>query len=251
MANVTDIVNYYVNLLIIQYHNQPKAMATIQLFAEIMMANGVMLDVLEGYNLETAVGTQLDIIGKYEGVDRFYRELSLADYFSLETYTEAPPSTPPRYGFTDYAGYDTTPPNGTLIYSEIISANNMLVDAVFRQLIKLKILQNYLNHSCAAIDGGLYSFFGTAIRMEDMYGMHMVYFVTAAETALIVAALYKKVLPKPMAVGALIVSDIEGEMFAFTDYTGYESPFGYGFTDYADYDSVAGQVLLYDQITLM
>lgn len=251
MADITSTIEYYVNLLIIQYHNKPKAQATIRLFAEVLLANGIALDVRDGYDLETAVGVQLDVLGKYEGIDRFYRAFNPTDYFSLQTYTESTPTFPPRHGFTDYAHYLTDPPAGCLIYSEIISSNNRLVDDAFRTLIKLKIVQNYSNHSNGSIDESLFSFFGTSIRMEDSGNMHMVYFISSAIDALIQAILYKKVLPVPMAVGAVLVTGITGPMFALVDYTLVDSPFAYGLSTYANYASLDGQVLSYDQMTEM
>jgi len=249
MASVQEIIDYYVNLLIIQYHNKPKAQETIRLFADTMLASGVMLDVENGYNLDTAVGKQLDIIGKYEGVDRFYKDFDLTDYFGVQTYTEPAPTFPPRHGLTDYASYDTDPPKGTLKYSDIISFNAQLLDDAFRTLIKLKIIQNYSNHADGDIDDRLFALFGTGISMEDPQNMRIVYFITLAESALIDAIIYKKVLPRPMAVTGLIVSGTIGLVFGLTDYYGAApSTFGYGFSTYADYDSLSGTVLTYNNI---
>ena len=440
IPSVQSLIDYYVNLLIIQYHNQPKAQATIALFIQELLVNNLAFAVQNGYQLVPssdnpgAVGKQLDVLGKYEGIDRFYRQLDLEDYFSLIAYNEyinllahgltlefystntnvvftrnsvvspdgatdaasfvpdtgtvdhwlgqsggdtpitivagqafdmriyvkrigtglnryfwrawrspsaanycgvsvdlqagtvhvvtqgtgtvgsvsivplangwyeiqaldcvldGATTTPvgdggyagdmggagflpttsvagdgingfglwndqfiqntafaDRYGFTDYAGYGSTPPNGCLIYDEIIAGNHSLVDDAFRTLIELKIVQNYSDHSCASIDAGLYKFFGDTIRMEDMYYMRMAYFISGDITPLINAILFKKVLPRPMAVLGLIVSGITGDMFAMTDYSGYESPFGFGFTDYADYGTTPGQVLTYDMIAV-
>ena len=255
MADVSDLIDYYTNLLIIQYNGQPKAAATIALIAEVFLASGVMLDVQNGYDLDNAVGVQLDVLGKYQNIDRFYSAFDPVDYFSLETYTEAPPSTPPRYGFTDYAHYATDPPSGCLTYSEIVAVNGSLVDSCFRTLIYLRIIQNYSNYGDGDIDARLFALFGSSIRMEDMGHMRMAYFITTAiQTALIEAIIYKKVLPRPMAVLGLVVSDVTGPMFGFTDYTeiplGVSSPYAYGFSDYADYVSLSGQILSYDQMAV-
>ncbi len=98
--SLQDLINYYVNLLIVQYHNKPKAMATIQLLAETLIANNIFLQIENAFDVDTAIGKQLDILGKYAGVDRYYTVEDLENYFSLETYTEVPPSSPPRWGFT-------------------------------------------------------------------------------------------------------------------------------------------------------
>lgn len=63
--------SYYSNLLIMQYHSKPRAKATIEA-SVALLPDDLMQDVLRGFDVETAVGKQLDIIGSYVGVDRFY-----------------------------------------------------------------------------------------------------------------------------------------------------------------------------------
>ena len=67
MSTYTD---YYADLLILQYRTQPKARATISALTEEVISNGLLLDVINGFNLLTAVGKQLDILGKYIGLSR-------------------------------------------------------------------------------------------------------------------------------------------------------------------------------------
>lgn len=86
-----EIINYYANLLIIEYIGQPNAYATIQATAALFVMSQVPLSVLNGYNMNgTAVGVQLDILGKYAGVVRTGTginnqpiTLDDADFFSL------------------------------------------------------------------------------------------------------------------------------------------------------------------------
>ena len=63
--------SYYSNLLIMQYHGKPKAKATIEK-SVALLPDDIILDVINGFNIETAVGKQLDILGEYVGVDRYY-----------------------------------------------------------------------------------------------------------------------------------------------------------------------------------
>lgn len=65
-----DIKDYYANLLIIQYRNLPNARGTIESLVGESYADGISLDVLNAFDLETAVGQQLDILGKYIGLSR-------------------------------------------------------------------------------------------------------------------------------------------------------------------------------------
>lgn len=272
---VQELIDYYVNLLIIQYHDKPKARATIKLVVETLLMNGVMFDVLNGYSLESnadvwdvpgdvwdlpgdrwisgatveaAVGAQLDVLGKYEGVDRFYKDIELINYFAFTSYDEVDPDSQPKFGFSTYADFDDNEANGTLQYNDIITVNNRLIDDYFRIIIKLALLQNNMNHSHQAIDSGVYAFFGTSIRPESNGDMHMVYFLSSAITLIIQAIIAKKLLPRPMGVGMLIVTNLDQLAFGFGSYDGIESPYAYGFTDYADFDSVNGTIIQYDQI---
>lgn len=249
-ATIQQLVNYYVGLLIIQYRNKPKAQETIFFLASEFLCSAILLDIRDGYNLDDAVGVQLDVIGKYAGIDRYYRELTLIDYFSMPSYTDEPTS-PPQYGFETYATFATDNDlNGTLAYGDIVSSNNQLLDSFFRTIIRLKILQNTSNHSDESIDAGIWTIFGASVRPEESGVMKMAYFITSDTTPLINAAIYKKVLPRPMGVAALLVEDVTGDMFGFTDYSGFESPYAYGFSTYADYASLPGQILTYSQISL-
>lgn len=69
-ASSQDIKDYYANLLIIQYRNLPNARGTIESLVGESYADGISLDVLNAFDLETAVGQQLDILGKYIGLSR-------------------------------------------------------------------------------------------------------------------------------------------------------------------------------------
>jgi hypothetical protein len=84
-----ELIFYYRSLLIIQYNDKPKAIATIEALAEVGIMNLLPLDLYSAFDLDTAVGDQLDIIGKYVGVSRYGRTfensitLSDADFRSL------------------------------------------------------------------------------------------------------------------------------------------------------------------------
>lgn len=66
-----DIINYYANLLILQYIGKPKAYATIQALATMVIMNQLPTQVQNAFNMDgTAQGVQLDVLGKYVGVTR-------------------------------------------------------------------------------------------------------------------------------------------------------------------------------------
>lgn len=247
-ATIQSLINYYAGLLIIQYSDKPKAVAHIKLLAQTMLASAVMLDVLDGYNLDTAVGHQLDIIGKYAGVDRFWSQENLENYFSFTDYVEVNPTGPPKFGFCTYANYESFSWNGTLTYDEIVETQNALSDADFRILIKVAILQNTCDCGEGEIDEKVFAIFGNDIRPESFGDMKMFYFITTAITPLLQAIILKKLMPKPMAVLLTFVQQNSGLMFGFADYSGIIQAQEYGFSDYANYDTTPGQCLTYDQI---
>lgn len=65
-----DIIDYYANLLILQYKGKPNAYATIQAAVTPIIMDQLPDQVQNAFEIGTAVGVQLDILGKYVGVTR-------------------------------------------------------------------------------------------------------------------------------------------------------------------------------------
>lgn len=257
---VDELIDYYINLLIIQYSIQPKALATINILAEVVVASGIYFDVENAYNIDpdlgsTAVGDQLDVIGKYVGVDRFYTAIDLTDYFSLVTYSQALslPSSPPQFGMSDYANFNDFSYNGTLDYNDIITSENALSDSDFLTLIQFAILCNTMNYSAAAIDDTLWKIFGSQVRAETAGKMTISYFFTGPISTLLNTIIFKGLLPAPMGVEILIVQFINNLMFGLTNYAESDhsaySAFAYGFSTYSNYATLPGKTLTYSQIS--
>lgn len=77
--------SYYSNLLIMQYHNKPKAKATIEATVGLL-PDDLIMEVINGFDIETAVGKQLDILGEFVGVDRYYLVDNQAELLNDEDY---------------------------------------------------------------------------------------------------------------------------------------------------------------------
>lgn len=251
MADITDIVDYYSNLLILQYNDLPKATANIELLSSTFLASGVAIDVLNAYNIDpslgpTAVGKQLDVMGKYAGVTRYYSTLNLQNFFAMVPSVEAPspPTSPPAFGYDTAAGYPTSDDfNGTLICADIVTNTNALVDKDFLKLIQLAVKNNNSDYSFATISEDIYDVLGPSIVPETNGFMNLVYFFRTAMTTLLQAIIQKGLLPRPMGVGCIAVTGLNPNTFAFTDAAGYESPWGYGFSTCSNYGSLVGQVI--------
>lgn len=65
-----EIIDYYANLLIIQYENKPRAAATIKTIIKNIVMDQLPSQIMNGFDVDTAVGVQLDTIGKYVGAKR-------------------------------------------------------------------------------------------------------------------------------------------------------------------------------------
>lgn len=66
-----EIIQYYADLLIMQYSEQPKAYDTVEAFVGPVIMDQLPLLVQAAFDVDTAVGVQLDTIGKYVGASRF------------------------------------------------------------------------------------------------------------------------------------------------------------------------------------
>lgn len=244
MALIDELIEYYTNLLIIQYNNKPKARATIEAVAAELLANAIYFDVEEGYNIETAVGVQLDTLGKYADIDRFYTGQEFENTFSFIIYDEvdAPPAD--RVGFADYTDFETKVGNW-LNYNKLLSNDLSLNDDDFRILLKLRIIQNNNNHSHQAIDAAIFQFFGTNLIPDSDGNMVMDYFVEDNNVAILDAAKQKDVLPRPAGVKLRYFIEKEFPFFGFATYDNLTPTDIAGFADYSDYDTKEGETLRY------
>lgn len=254
---LAELIAYYQNLLILQYNGLPKASASAALIAQTILSDNIVSQIEAAYNIApalapTAVGTQLDVIGKYVGINRYFSEIVLIDYSAMVTYSQhaSLPASPVAFGLETYAtfiaDYDY---NGTLQYKDVITIQNALSDASFLTLIQLAILRNNMNFSDKSIDKAMWVLFGSAIRPEEgNITMTMFYFFLGSQTTTIQAILAKNLLPKPMGVWLFYVIGITGPMFSMVTYALQTSPFGFGYSTYANYATLAGQVITYSMI---
>lgn len=245
-TTVEDLIDYYVNLLIIQYSSLPNATAMITLCISEMLANGIAFDVQEAYNLNTAVGVQLDVLGKYAGIDRFYQGQDLSGYFAFTNYSESVIPAD-KIGFSTYALFPNKP-GKWLNYDDVLSNTQALGDDDFRTLIRLKIIENNSNYSHEQIDEEMFNAFANGIRPDSVGNMQMFYFIQAQYAAIGAVAFQKGVLPKPMGVQLFAIQQTN-PFFGFGTYNSI-SPFITGFTTYASYGTKLGETLDYAKISV-
>ena len=252
MTLIEELKKYYADLLIVQFQ-MPKARAEIELYTSVLFpinqASGNLLikDVSDGFNVDTAVGKQLDIIGIYVGLTRFFLEVQFTDglYFGLPDYLDFNLPTDIA-GLADYSEFDTKD-GDTLTYDDIQNSQGTLPDDDFRLLLKLKIVLNHSNGSRRQISDSLFGAFGYDIQMDTGGAvMTMIYFYDESLQRLIGFAIDQDLLPKPAGVRLTSVV-VAGNYLCLSDYNTQESTIERltGLCDYVEYETKDGALLTY------
>lgn len=156
-----QLIEYYQDLLIAQYHDKPKAREIVKANIEEELCNLLEQKVKDAFDVDTAIGAQLDIIGKWVGIERIFKgqKYDSQAWFSLPRYNQKTNSF--MHGFSTYATFEEE--GGFLTYDFIIGTKNKLNDNDFRMLIKLKIIRNNVPHSPKPIDDAMYKLFADTL----------------------------------------------------------------------------------------
>lgn len=196
-----ELLNYYKNLLIIQYHNGTKAKATIDAYVNLLWANQVLRQIRDSFDVDTAVGEQLDVIGLWVGVDRYYflKPYDNHPWISLIEITGATDLLL-QGGYSEQSNFDTV--LGGFLTPDMASGSSRseLADAEFRTIIKLKIIKNSISHTCKNIDDAIYGLFGNDVYTTWDLDNHVLYYNYSASYQqywLLHLANKKNVLPCP------------------------------------------------------
>lgn len=203
-----ELLKYYSNLLIVQYNGKPKAKATIELLTWVMFANLIFLQIQNAFNWRMALKSQLDIIGKWVGVDKFYdgNLFGYQAWFSLIDWNKEPDVL--QGGFSTFENFDTLQ-GGFLGYDNISTAKNELSPDDFSRLIGLKIIKNNINHTAKIIDIAIWHYFDGNVYTEwDLPNKELIYHHTAGYTTFMQVAAYKNALPVPSGIRLELRGDI-------------------------------------------
>lgn len=228
-TDLESTIEYYKDLLLYQYINQPNARAIIGLLVSQSLIDLLPLELDRAFDIETATGPQLDIIGEYIGVSRVINTTLSRDYFTFED-SQNPATS--LYGFTDYLD---TILNANVTFYEYVDTSKItssLIDSEYRILLKLKSLCNMSNNSLSKINEILYEFFGTDITVFDQLDMTMSYFVKSNISRIISIANNQNLLPKPAGVFLSVFTSIDvTKLWGLNDYIG-SSYYTTGFSNY-------------------
>ena len=86
---LNELTAYYASLLAYQYRAKPNASRQIQLWTKQAVADFLANQLLTCFDIDTAVGAQLDVLGKYVGVPRNIGIVVSKPHFSLWAYGSA------------------------------------------------------------------------------------------------------------------------------------------------------------------
>lgn len=227
-----DLIQYYRDLLIIQYRDKPRAQETIRLFISELLAYDLFIAIRDGFNINNAVGPQLDIIGKYVGVNRTITGTAFTrDYFGFAEYGATAP-----FDFFGYIGYsDHVPDVQIRNYKESTQSLYAMIDEEMRVMIKLAIVRNMSNGSVKDFDEILNTLFGADVLFTDRQNMTVVSYLVGEKNARIfLMAKSSGLLPNPAGVGTVVnvVPDITA-IFGFSRYGGTKSDYIVGYAEYS------------------
>lgn len=199
-----ELVDYYTNLLVIQYKTLPLAIGTIDALATEVVANQIYSQVLNGFDIETAIGEQLDILGSYVGANRFLANFSSsAGYMAFPLYADATAST--VVGFSLYA--DTVAPVGYWRLYSTTDTSLTMSDGEMRLLIQYLIALHASDTTIYSIDLLLQEFFGQYATLTDNFDMTITYTHNSTDPSQLFAiAQFIDALPKPAGVGITVVT---------------------------------------------
>lgn len=198
--DLENLQDYYSNLLIVQYNGKPRAVQTIKQLVNLIYANMILFQIRDGFDWTTAVGTQLDIIGKWVGVSRNYNTNPITSKkLSYPEYSRLIPTVTTdiiQGGYSDYSTFANND-GGQLIYNDLKSVDNKLSDENYRIVIGLKIIYNSINHIAGEIDNAIWQYFGG--KVYTTWTDHTItYNYESDMLELMQICLYKGVLPAPI-----------------------------------------------------
>lgn len=198
----TEIVQAYQKLLIVQYRTMAKAVATIGAVCTEAVAGMIYTQVQSAYDLDTAVGAQLDVLGAYVGARRRIPGFTpRTEFMAFPNYADGPSGF---QGFADYS--DVADPSAFWkSYFEVEPAF-VMSDGLFSQLIAYLIAVNMSNCSNESIAEIMFTFFGTYVNLTDNNNMTITYTHQLVDPSQLFAIIdFLGLLPHPAGVGVNVV----------------------------------------------
>lgn len=202
-----ELDEYYSNTLIIQYNGKRRAKATIKLLSKLILDEMLLLQIRDAFDWRTAVGAQLDVIGKWVGVSRTYNgnlffNQPIFSYPKSNDLTPDDLTTPFQHGYSEFSTFDIDVATGDiaeLTYQNVGYVEQKLSDEDYRTIIGLKIIKNSINHTQKNIDDAIWDYFNG--QVYTTWEPHkVIYNYDPSLETIIEVCFYKNVLPTPTGV---------------------------------------------------
>ncbi len=200
MSALDNLVGAYVRLLVFQYQ-RPRARGQVAIMAKQLLMDGLPLGVRDAYDPATAVGPQLDVVGKYVGLRRNIGPAAALPFFGFVRYS----GTGNNYnGFRSYTGSQNL--NGVFYrYGFFGSRNTDLSDASFAFMIALQIILNSSDGTLYSIQRYLAALAPGTVTVVDNKDMTLTYTITGSPP--VDSDTLAAYLPKPMGVGINVATN--------------------------------------------
>jgi hypothetical protein len=200
-TTLQQILDYYADKLIAQYRLMPRARATIEIFGKQIIADNLAEALGLAFSIDTAVGPQLDVLGKYIGVNRNVGDIIPDDqtYFAMTNYAGAASLC----GFGDYTDSFVNPNGLFYLYQYAAGIPSALSDEQYRLILKLQIVANSSDGTLYSLQNALATFLGGVFEIVDPKDMTLVYVLTAFPP--ISLTVLRRFLPRPMTLDASLV----------------------------------------------
>lgn len=208
------LVDYYVDRLAFQYRGLPRARAHTAILVKQALGDGLIESVQDAFNLDTAIGAQLDVLGKYIGLSR-----RIGD-----------PIPRPFFGFKRAAGGALDNSNG---FRSVVDNRNLnvvwylagffgtsntdLSDDQYRAMLKMRVAINNSDMSLASIQQILASFFPGQVTVIDNLDMTLTYNIVPGLSVSV--GVLRQVLPVPMGCSITV-----NDFYAYIAQGSYVSP---------------------------
>lgn len=230
--DTTTAIEYYKDLLIAQFVQKTKARSSIGSLVDCSLCDGLALDINNAFDLETAVGHQLDVIGSYIGQSRTVTGQIARNYWALADYTTYNPSSP-LTGLTDYVDPTVNQDSVTYRYQYASESTTDLTDDEYRYLLRFKLILNSTDMTLARIQSLIWDFMKGDVVAWDLADMTISYAISSTSGRFVEIVAAQDMMPKPVGVSLSGVFKVPDPMavFGFQDYT-VERGNTTGFSDY-------------------
>lgn len=193
MPNLDSLIAYYVNRLLWEY-KLPKAQQTIAITVKQIIADGILFQIQDGYTLGSAIGKQLDVLGKYIGLSRMIGDPTPLPFFGFVSYDGIGDNT---NGLTDY---ESNVNQDVVFYDYDYNQQNVtaLSDTAYLYMLFLKIALNTGDMTLYGIQNILADTLDGRVRVVDNADMSLTYYV--GTNIPVTPTVLTPYLPKPMGV---------------------------------------------------